>query len=75
MTQINLKNVSEFRLVRPPDPPDELRVLLTVVDGRIIMDFGRVVQWLAFDAAQAEKLAGELLGAVRNARTLHLPGD
>jgi hypothetical protein len=63
----------EFRLVRPHDPAGRLGIYLTVVDGQIIVDFGRTIQWVGLTPAEAEKLSAELLGAVRTARTLHHP--
>lgn len=68
-----LTQMGEVKLVRPPDPPGQLAVLLTVIDGEIVMDLGRAVWWVKFSPDQTEKLANEMLAAVRSARTLHVP--
>lgn len=70
-----LSQTGEVCLTRPPDPPGQLRTLITVIDGQVIMDFGRAIWWVGYTTDQAEKLANDLLTAVRTARTLHLPGD
>ncbi len=70
MTLIDRSPLGEVKLVRPPDPPGQLQVLLTVLDGKIVMDFGRTIQWVALDPAQARKLANELEDAARVATTL-----
>lgn len=63
-----------FRLVRPADPPGQRAILLTIVDGTIIVDFGSPpIQWVGLTADQAEAHANAVLDAVRVARTLHLP--
>lgn len=68
-----LTRMGEVTLVRPPDPPGQLAVHLTVLDGRVVMDFGRALWWVGLDPAQADKLAAELIDAARSARALHLP--
>ena len=71
-----LTQIGDVTLTRPPDPPGELRVLVSVVDGRVILDFGRAIWWVGFSPEAAAKLADDLQGAVRSARTLHTPpGD
>ncbi len=60
-----------FTLVRPPDPTNRLNIYLTILDGRIIMDFGRTIQWVGFTPEEAETLATDLSDAVRLARTIH----
>lgn len=62
----------DYQLVRPPDAPGRLSIYMTVIDGRIIVDFGRTIQWVGLTPAEAEKLSQELVGAVRTARTVHL---
>jgi len=70
---INLQNgVSQFKLTRPADPPGQLQIHATVVDSKTIIDFGQVVQWIALEPDQLEKLIGDLQYCLRTARTLHL---
>lgn len=73
MSQAKLTDIGEVSLVRPPDPPSALNIFTTVVDGKIILDFGRAIWWVGFSPEQAQKLADDILGAVHAARTLHLP--
>ncbi len=76
MTIITADERGEVHLTRPPDQRGELQILTSVLDGRIIVDFGRAVRWVGLTSEQAQKLADDLLGAVRSARTLHVPpGD
>lgn len=61
------------RLVRPPDQPGKLNVLVWAVDDKVIVDFGQPIQWAAFTAEQAENLRGDLEYAIRSARMLYVP--
>lgn len=72
MTDVSLAR-AQVELVRPPDPEGRLRILLTVVDGHIVMDFGRAVWWVGLTPEEGQKLMEDLQGAVRTARTLHVP--
>jgi hypothetical protein len=62
------------RLTRPPDPPGEMAINLTVLDGQIVVDFGRAIQWVKLSPEEAVKLAAGLGEAVRTARTIHVVG-
>ncbi len=64
------------RIVNPNATAGALAIQLQVVDGRIIVDFGRVVHWIGLTPEEAGKLSADLETAVRYARTLHVPaGD
>ena len=66
--------ISQFKLTRPPDPPGQIRILVSVLDGKVIVDFNQVVQWVGLEPEQVENLIGDLQYAVRSARTLHVVG-
>jgi hypothetical protein len=70
----DLTQMGGVSLVRPPDPPNALQTLITVIDGTVVLDFGRALWWVGFDSAQAEKLGTELIAAARQARALHIVG-
>lgn len=72
--QIPAQAAPDYRLTRPTDPPGQLNIYLTVIDGKIIVDFGRPVQWVGLTPEEADKLADEMKDAARNARLLHLGG-
>ena len=59
-------------LVRPADPPGQLRILCTVADGQTIVDLGRPVRWFQLTSEQLGKLIEDLQYCLRTARMLHL---
>lgn len=73
MALSDLKNMGEFKLIRPPDPEGKIQSLVSVLDGVIVIDFGRALWWIGYDPIEAEKFANDILQAVRTARTLHVP--
>ncbi len=44
-----------------PDDQGELRAALAVVDGKIVIEFGKAVSWLAMMPVQARDMARLLL--------------
>lgn len=68
-----LDQTGSVRLLRPPDPVGKLQVHTSVVDGRVIADFGRAIWWVGFTPEEADKLGNDLINAARSARMLHVP--
>lgn len=50
-----------------PDDAGALALSVGVVEGRIVVDFGKDVRWLGLEPAQAYGLAQALLEAARRA--------
>jgi len=56
----------------PPTQPNELRILITPVEGKVQMEFGRDIGWLQLTPEQARDMADNLLGAASRAARIIL---
>jgi hypothetical protein len=56
----------------PPTQPNELRILITPVEGKVQMEFGRDIGWLQLTPEQARDMADNLLSAANRAAQIIL---
>jgi hypothetical protein len=52
-----------------PEDEGELRLGITHVDGKVVLDFGKPVAWIGFTAEQAEQIADTLREHAASVRT------